>query len=60
MTNKEYFNFINNSTLISNLNTGKTILKGTPTLKNKLEIIANMKKIQYNTSNYMSPGRLKP
>ena len=59
MTNNEYFNFVNNSTLIENLNQCKVILKGTPTLKNKIEIIANMKDIQYNTSNYMNPRRLK-
>ncbi len=48
MTNNEYFNFVNNSTLIENLNQGKTILKGTPTLKNKKEIIAKITDIQYN------------
>ena len=59
MNNNEYFNFVNNSTLIENINQVKVILKDTPTLKNKIEINANMKDIHYNTYNYMEPRRLK-
>ena len=45
--------------MISNLNQGRVVLKNTPTIKNKLDLIANMKEVQYNTSNYMNPRRKK-
>ena len=59
MNINEYFKIKNDSTIISNLNQGRVVLKNTPTIKNKLDLIANMKEVQYNTSNYMNPRRKK-
>ena len=45
MNSKEYFNFINESTLIGNLNTGQGSIPTIFNLQQKVEPIANSQKI---------------
>tara|TARA_Y100001970_G_scaffold293198_1_gene438451 strand:+ start:2136 stop:2351 length:216 start_codon:yes stop_codon:yes gene_type:complete len=51
MNNKEYFNFIYDSTLIGNLNTGQGTLPNMYSIKQKVEPMANSQKIVYNGIN---------
>jgi hypothetical protein len=51
---KEYFDFVNNSTFINNVNTGKTVLPNMYNLQQKVEPISNTKKIVYNDSNFIA------
>ena len=51
---KEYFDFVNNSTFIGNVNTGKTVLPNMYNLQQKVEPIANSKKIVYKNSNFIA------
>ena len=54
MNSKEYFNFINESTLIGNLNTGQGRIPTIFNLQQKVEPIANSQKIVYNSSNFLA------
>ena len=54
MNSKEYFNFINESTLIGNLNTGQGSIPTIFNLQQKVEPIANSQKIVYNSSNFIA------
>ena len=52
--NKDYFTFINESTLIGNLNTGQGELPDIYNLQQKVEPMANSQKIVYNSSNFIA------
>ena len=55
MTNEEYFKFINNSTLISNLNQGQIMLPELHNIQQKFNPIQNVSSINNNQqSNYSS------
>ena len=54
MTDKKYFDYVYNSTFIGNLNTGKAVLPNYFSLQQKVEPIANSKKIVYNSSNFIA------
>tara|TARA_R100000687_G_scaffold73563_1_gene64236 strand:+ start:370 stop:600 length:231 start_codon:yes stop_codon:yes gene_type:complete len=54
MTRKEYFNFVNTSTLIGNLNTGQGSVPELYNLQQPVEPVANSKKIVYNNSNFIA------
>lgn len=60
MTNEEYFKFINNSTLISNLNQGQIMLPELRNIKQNFNPIQNVSSIKNNQpriqSNYSSFG----
>ena len=57
MTNEEYFNFVNNSTLISNLNQGQIMLPQLYNIQQKFNPIENVSSIDNNVqSNYASFG----
>jgi|TARA_R110000744_G_scaffold372941_1_gene484869 hypothetical protein len=58
MTNEEYFKFINNSTLISNLNQGQIMLPELHNIQQKFNPIQNVSSINNNQqSNYSSFGK---
>ena len=58
MTNQEYFKFINNSTLISNLNQGQIMLPELHNIQQKFNPIQNVSSINNNQqSNYSSFGK---
>ncbi len=58
MTNEEYFKFINNSTLISNLNQGQIMLPELYNIQQKFNPIQNISSINNNQqSNYSSFGK---
>jgi hypothetical protein len=58
MTNEEYFKFINNSTLISNLNQGQIMLPELYNIQQKFNPIQNVSSINNNQqSNYSSFGK---
>jgi|TARA_A100000172_G_scaffold17240_4_gene9477 hypothetical protein len=58
MTNEEYFKFINNSTLISNLNQGQIMLPELQNIQQKFNPIQNVSSINNNQqSNYSSFGK---
>jgi hypothetical protein len=58
MTNKEYFKFINDSTLISNLNQGQIMLPELYNIQQKFNPIQNVSSINNNQqSNYSSFGK---
>jgi len=48
MTNEEYFKFINNSTLISNLNQGQIMLPELHNIQQKFNPIQNVSSINNN------------
>ena len=48
---KDYFNFINNSTYIGNINTGQIIPPNTYTLQKPVEPMAKSNKVVYNSTN---------
>jgi len=54
MTDKKYFDYVYNSTFLDNLNTGKAVLPNYFSLQQKVEPIANSKKIVYNSSNFIA------
>jgi hypothetical protein len=54
MNSKEYFKFVNDSTLIGNLNTGQGSVPTLFNLQQKVEPIANSQKIVYNSSNFIA------
>ena len=60
MTNEEYFNFVNDSTFITNLNQGNIIVPELTNLKQKFNPIQNISSIKNNQprmqSNYTSFG----
>ena len=57
MTNEEYFKFVNNSTLISNLNQGQIMLPELYNIQLKFHPIQNVSSINNNPqSNYTSFG----
>ena len=57
MTNEEYFKFVNNSTLISNLNQGQIMLPELYNIQQKFHPIHNVSSINNNPqSNYTSFG----
>ena len=57
MTNEEYFNFVNNSTLIGNLNQGQIMLPQLYNIQQKFNPIENVSSIDNNVqSNYASFG----
>jgi len=57
MTNEEYFNFVNNSTLIGNLNQGQIMLPQLYNIQQKFNPIENVSGINNNIqSNYASFG----
>ena len=51
MNTKDYFNFVNNSTYISNINTGQVIPPNIYTLQKPVQPMAKSDKIVYNSSN---------
>ncbi len=51
MNTKEYFNFINDSTFIGNINTGQVIPPNVYTLQKPVQPMAKSDKIVYNSSN---------
>lgn len=58
MTNEEYFKFINNSTLISNLNQGQIMLPELHNIQQKFNPIQNVSSINNKQqSNYSSFGK---
>ena len=58
MTNEEYFKFINDSTLISNLNQGQIMLPELYNIQQKFNPIQNVSSINNNQqSNYSSFGK---
>jgi hypothetical protein len=58
MTNEEYFKFINDSTLISNLNQGQIMLPELHNIQQKFNPIQNVSSIKNNQqSNYSSFGK---
>jgi hypothetical protein len=58
MTNEEYFKFINDSTLISNLNQGQIMLPELHNIQQKFNPIQNVSSINNNQqSNYSSFGK---
>ena len=57
MTNEEYFNFVNNSTLIGNLNQGQIMLPQLYNIQQKFNPIENVSSIDNNVqSNYAAFG----
>ena len=48
---KDYFNFINDSTFIGNINTGQVIPPNVFTLQKPVEPMAKSNKIVYNSTN---------
>ena len=48
---KDYFNFINNSTYIGNINTGQVIPPNMYTLQKPIEPMAKSHKVVYNSTN---------
>ena len=48
---KDYFNFINNSTYIGNINTGQVIPPNMYTLQKPVEPMAKSNKVVYNSNN---------
>ena len=54
MTDKKYFDYVYGSTFLGNLNTGKAVLPNYFSLQQKVEPIANSKKIVYNSSNFIA------
>jgi len=58
MPNEDYFKFINNSTLISNLNQGQIMLPELYNIQQKFNPIQNVSSINNNQqSNYSSFGK---
>jgi hypothetical protein len=51
MNTKDYFNFVNNSTYISNINTGQVIPPNIHTLQKPVQPMVNSKKMVYNSNN---------
>ena len=55
MNTKEYFNFINDSTFIGNINTGQVIPPNIYNLQKNVQPIANSQKVDYNSnSNFIA------
>ena len=51
---KEYFDFVNNSTFIGNVNTGKTVLPNMYNLQQTVQPMVNSNKMMYNSSNFIA------
>ena len=55
MNTKEYFNFINDSTFIGNINSGQVIPPNIYNLQKNVQPIANSQKVDYNNnSNFIA------
>jgi hypothetical protein len=59
MKKNEYEQYVYQSTLIENINTGKIVVPNVPTMKNKEAYeVANTNNVEYNS--LMNPKKLKP
>ncbi len=54
INNKKYFDFVNNSTYIGNINTGEVIPPNMYNLQQTVQPMVNSNKMMYNSSNFIA------